>query len=73
MISPDRTKPTLFSVQQLVNHLAVKFPEKCIQPGESLEEAHRRAGECDVVNYISWVCTLNDDELPSLFEPQEEW
>jgi hypothetical protein len=71
--SLDRTKPTLFSVLQLMNHLDVKFPDRCIQPQESAESAHRRGGERAVVEYILWVCSLNDDELPSVFEPTEEF
>jgi hypothetical protein len=72
-MSPDRTKPTLFSVPQLLKLLQTKYPAACIQENESLEQAHRRGGARDVVDYVFWVCSLSDDELPTIFEPEEEW
>jgi hypothetical protein len=68
----DRTKPSLFSVSQLIQHLDIKYPHLCIKPDESLANAHRRAGQRDVIDYLLWLDQLNDDDLPTLFEPETE-
>lgn len=69
---PDRTKPSLFTTGQLIEHLNKKYPDKCIRHNESVETAHRKAGNREVVDYMLWVQSLNDDELPTIFEPDEE-
>jgi len=40
---------------ELLVALRSKFPEKCIREGESLEEAHRYAGKCELVAFLGLV------------------
>lgn len=40
------------TVDELIDHLDTLYPARCIFPGESFEEAHRRAGQREVVQYL---------------------
>jgi len=69
---PDRTKPTLFTAEMLIDHLEKRYPAECIAEKESFEMAHRRAGQREVVEYVLWLKEVNDDELPDIFEVSEK-
>lgn len=36
----------------LIKHLEAQFPARCIQPDETLEEAHRYAGKRELVEEL---------------------
>ena len=52
------------TVEALIEHLEAKYPERCIRPGETLEDAHRVAGARSVVDYL---CDLRDN--PEAYRP----
>ena len=41
------------NVLDLVKHLDERYPDRCLRPGESLEDAHRAAGARAVVDYLT--------------------
>ena len=41
--------------ESLLNHLDSKFPEKCVDPEETLISAQRYAGKRDLVRFLSMV------------------
>ncbi len=45
-------KPLPHTAIQLVEELAKSIPQRCIQPGETLEAAHRYAGQRDLVESL---------------------
>ena len=40
------------SVEDLIEHLDLRYPNRCIAPGTSIERAHREAGNREVVDYL---------------------
>lgn len=40
------------SAPELVEVLNLHYPPKCIQPGETLEDAHRYAGKRELVDFL---------------------
>lgn len=47
--------------QELVERLDKLFPARCIQPGESLEDAHRYAGKRDLVEALLYIAARQRD------------
>ena len=55
------------SVGDLIDHLDTRYPNRCIQPNASVEQAHREAGNREVVEYL--LALSSDDESVVINEP----
>lgn len=48
------------SAYQLIEHLDVAFPHTCIAKGQSLEDAHRYAGQRELIDLL--VLAKHDEQ-----------
>lgn len=49
------------TVDELVDYIDARFPDECIQIGESYEEALRKAGTRDVVQHLRMLQTYDEE------------
>ena len=55
------------TVGELVEHLNSRYPDRCISPNVSIEQAHREAGNREVVDYL--LALSSNDESTVINDP----
>jgi hypothetical protein len=51
------------TVDQLIDILDQTYPNRCILPNETAEQAQRRAGSRDVVDWLLWLRARRDTDV----------
>ena len=69
----DSMDPLPRDSASLIDKLDEEFPAECIRPGEDLMQAHRRAGQREVIDFLrNWQDFENErakevqDDLPGI-------
>tara|TARA_R100000808_G_scaffold6975_5_gene20482 strand:+ start:2712 stop:2906 length:195 start_codon:yes stop_codon:yes gene_type:complete len=52
-----------YTSEELIEHLDEKYPNRSIQPSMTLEQAHREAGNREVVDYLITLRDSKDEDL----------
>ena len=55
------------TVPELVEHLDLRYPNRCVSPNMPIEQAHREAGNREVVEYL--LALSADDESVVINDP----
>ncbi|HHZ65946.1 MAG TPA: hypothetical protein EYN51_10720 [Flavobacteriales bacterium] len=55
------------TVPELLEHLDLRYPNRCVGPNVSIEQAHREAGNREVVDYLLTLSA--DDESVVINDP----